>query len=109
MITDWQKENTLNMNIKEKINQTDSLGNKQGFWRHMDPDGKLLNEGNFLDGRRHGLWRWYWNTGDLWFESEFVNGSASGLSKTYSMRGELSSKSYYVGGILEGEYIKFKY
>jgi antitoxin component YwqK of YwqJK toxin-antitoxin module len=47
------------METAEKINQTDSTGLKHGLWKWYYANGKLLYEGEYLNGKYHGLWKKY--------------------------------------------------
>lgn len=72
------------MNIEAaEINQTDSKGFKQGYWKLYLEDRYTMAEGNYVDGLRHGSWKWYWHT---------------------SM---ILSSDYYVSGVIEGECIMY--
>jgi antitoxin component YwqK of YwqJK toxin-antitoxin module len=48
-----------------QINQTDSNGLRQGFWQKKQPDGKLVYEGNFKDGKPTGEWKRYHPGGQI--------------------------------------------
>ena len=36
--------------------------------------GRLIYEGEYLNGKKHGKGRQDWNNGNLWFEGEYLNG-----------------------------------
>ncbi len=40
-----------------QINQTDTNGLRQGFWQKKQPNGRLMYEGNFKDGKPVGEWK----------------------------------------------------
>lgn len=46
-------------------NQTDSNGLCQGLWKKQQSNGKLLYEGNFVDGKPIGEWKRYHEGGQL--------------------------------------------
>ncbi len=47
------------------LNQTDSAGLKQGPWQKRYPNGKLVYEGFFTDGKPSGLWKRYHDNGTI--------------------------------------------
>ncbi len=54
------------MGLAQKpLNQTDSLGMKQGFWQRHHPNGQMMYEGNFLDDKPTGEWKRYHDNGVL--------------------------------------------
>ena len=63
-------------------------------------DGKLLFEGEYLNGKRNGIGKVYdyWN-GKLIFEGEYLNGERNGIGKEYNEDGKK---------IFEGEYLNGK-
>ncbi|MGD2034573.1 MAG: hypothetical protein PVF73_05915 [Bacteroidales bacterium] len=59
---------TTTLQIKaqhDTINQTDENGLKQGYWKKEYPNGKLLYEGHFKDGKPAGTMKRYYETGEL--------------------------------------------
>ncbi len=49
----------------DTLNHTDSQGRKQGYWVRKRPDGTLLYQGYFVDGRPAGEFRRYYDDGTL--------------------------------------------
>lgn len=72
---DWQGHALLSDSLGNvwcvdlSINQVDSLGRKQGFWRYYFNDyadttsgfsiGQTTSEGNYSDGRKTGTWTYF--------------------------------------------------
>ena len=50
------------------------LKNGNGNIKEYNDDGKLLFEGEYLNGERNGKWKEYWGNDNLVFESEYLNG-----------------------------------
>jgi antitoxin component YwqK of YwqJK toxin-antitoxin module len=48
-----------------QINQTDANGLRQGFWQKQQPNGRLMYEGNFKDGKPVGEWKRYHPGGQI--------------------------------------------
>ena len=48
-----------------QINQTDANGLRQGMWQKKQPNGRLIYEGNFKDGKPVGKWKRYHTGGQV--------------------------------------------
>ena len=64
-----------------------------------DNNGKLIFEGEYLNGLRNGKGKEYGYYGELIFEGEYLNGERNGKGKEYDYNGNL---------IFEGEYLNDK-
>ena len=62
-------------------------------------NGKLIFEGEYLNGKRNGKGKEYNDNGKLIFEGEYLNGKRNGKGKEYDNNGKL---------IFEGEYLNGK-
>lgn len=48
-----------------QINQTDTNGLRQGFWKKEYPNGRTMYEGNFTNGKPSGEWKRYYEGGQV--------------------------------------------
>jgi antitoxin component YwqK of YwqJK toxin-antitoxin module len=109
----------------------DDAGNRNGKWKDLYSNGKVLNEGQYSDNRRSGswkfyntagkieqtgsynngrpdgLWTWYYENGSVLREEEYFQGQRDGLSTEYSATGEIIAQGQYSDGEKNGEW-KFK-
>ena len=85
-------------NLKREIEFTINEG--KGYVKEYNNyNGKLIYEGNYLNGERNAKGKEYYDNGSLLFEGEYLNGERNGKGKEY----------YWKGGIrLEGEYLNGK-
>ena len=60
------------------------LKNGKGYIKEYDYDGKLIYEGEYLNGERNGKGKEYFR-GKLIFEGEYLNGKRNGKGKEYIM------------------------
>lgn len=80
------------------------LRNKDTF----DKNGKLLQTGNFKNGKNHGRWTWFYENGKKKLEGSFDMGSREGMWLTFDKNGDTLNKSYYLNDKLEGLFIRYK-
>jgi uncharacterized protein len=110
----------------------DEAGNRNGKWKDLYADGKIMDEGQYVDNRRSGqwkfynlaqkieqtgsynngrpdgLWKWYYEDGKLLREEEYFQGKRDGLYTEYSVDGEIIAQGQYTDGETNGEW-KYKY
>ncbi len=116
----------------DTLNRIDSQGRKQGYWEKHRPDGSLLYQGYFLDGRPVGKFKrfyddgslrallfyhphddtvdvtFYYNTGRIAATGKYLRKKKEGEWKYYSYYTDsLSFIEHYRNGIKEGPSIKF--
>ena len=62
--------------------------------------GRLIYEGEFLNGKRNGKGKEYYDNDDgkLLFEGEYLNGKRNGKGKEYNYYGELIFEGKYLNG-----------
>jgi antitoxin component YwqK of YwqJK toxin-antitoxin module len=109
----------------------DEAGNRNGKWKDLYPDAKILSEGQYSDNRRSGqwkfyntsgkveqtgsynngrpdgLWNWYYENGAILKEEEYFQGQRDGLSTEYTVTGEIIAQGQYSDGEKNGSW-KFK-
>jgi antitoxin component YwqK of YwqJK toxin-antitoxin module len=109
----------------------DDAGNRNGRWKDLNSDGKVVAEGQYSDNRRtgvwkfynssskleqtgsynngrpDGLWKWYYNDGALLREEEYYQGQRDGTFIEYTQNGEIISQGQYTDGEKNGDW-KYK-
>ena len=109
----------------------DETGNKNGKWKDLYSNGKVVAEGQYVDNRRSGLWKFYNNAGKVeqtgtynlgrpdglwkWYydnnailrEEEYFQGKRDGAYTEYSLNGDIITQGEYSDGEKNGEW-KYK-
>ncbi len=113
-------------------NQTDALGQRQGYWKKSYPDGNLIYKGFFKDGKPVGTMvrfyengarraelvylegteithaRIFYRTGDLAADGKYVNMAKDSVWRYYSYYSDdLMYTETYKSGLKDGESRKF--
>ena len=68
--------------------------------KYYHNNGKVMHEGNYIDGKSNGLWKSYDENGNLIAEGSFKDGKKEGLWNFYKGE-EVSSVSYNTNSIAE--------
>ena len=84
----WKKFNLNYINFKGK---------------EYDDNGKLVFEGEYLNGQKNGKGKEYWNNAKLKFEGEYLNDKRNGYVKEYDYTGQFKFESIYINGKRNGE------
>ncbi|MGE0561361.1 MAG: toxin-antitoxin system YwqK family antitoxin [Flavobacteriales bacterium] len=74
----------------------------------FDKEGRLLQTGNFKEGKNHGKWTWFYQNGRKKLEGSFNMGSREGVWLTFDKNGDTLNKSYYIQDKLNGPFITYK-
>jgi antitoxin component YwqK of YwqJK toxin-antitoxin module len=82
-----------------QINQTDANGLRQGFWQKQQPNGRLMYEGNFKDGKPVGEWKRYHPGGQVKAIIKYHTDSDSAFTQLFDEWGKK---------VAEGNYLKEK-
>lgn len=109
----------------------DDAGNRNGKWKDLNSDGKIVAEGQYTENRRSGvwkfynstmkleqtgsynngrpdgLWKWYYEDGNLLREEEYYQGQRDGTFTEYAQNGEIITQGQYTDGEKNGEW-KYK-
>lgn len=87
-----------------EINQSDSLGKKQGRWYIFDKNTKIIYEMiNYVNDILQGNFEYYWyTTGSVASKGYYKNGKVDGLHVAYWENGQERGRAYYKDGILNG-------
>lgn len=88
---------------KSKVNYSSELNGK--FEAYSDKDGKLMEAGNYKNGKKVGTWTAYHPGGRLKaVVSNYKNGKLEGEMATYDKRGKIISTCDYKAGLKHGTF-----
>lgn len=98
---------------RERINRTDSEGNRQGTFKEFYEDGSLKKEENYLDNELHGYFREFDETGELLLAMRYERGAVIeeideeakeiiDFKRTYDDQGRIVFSGAYFEGIPRG-------
>lgn len=77
--------------------------------RKVDGQGRLVEEGMLIDGKRNGLWIKYYVQKQLPKEiANFANDMYNGLFVQYTNYGQIEMLAHYRNNKLHGKYIKYR-
>jgi antitoxin component YwqK of YwqJK toxin-antitoxin module len=85
----------------------DELGNFNGKWKDLYPDGKVQAEGAYTDNRRTGLWKFYNISSKVEQTGYYNNGRPDGLWKWYYDNGAILREEEYFQGQRDGAYAEY--
>jgi antitoxin component YwqK of YwqJK toxin-antitoxin module len=78
-----------------QINQTDTNGLRQGFWQKQQPNGRLMYEGSFKDGKPVGEWKRYHPSGQVKAVINYRTGSDSAFTQLFDEWGIKLAEGIY--------------
>lgn len=84
-----------------------SNNRRSGTWKFYNTNGKLEQTGAYNNGRPDGIWKWYYENGNLLREEEYFQGQRDGTFTEYSITGEIISQGQYTDGETNGQW-KYK-
>ncbi|MBW7859250.1 MAG: hypothetical protein H3C43_13390, partial [Leptonema sp. (in: Bacteria)] len=84
------------------------IGNENGEFSRLYPDGTSELKGNYIAGKFDGLFVRYSRTGQLQFEGKYSKGLKQGLWKIYDSNGKLHREENYQNGKVEGVVTLYK-
>ncbi len=90
-----------------QINQTDSNGLRQGLWEKQQPNGRLIYEGNFKDGKPTGEWKRYHSGGRVKAIISYQQNTDSAFTQLFDEFGKQVAEGNYVNQLKEGNWIYF--
>jgi antitoxin component YwqK of YwqJK toxin-antitoxin module len=85
-----------------QVNQTDSGGLRQGKWQKSYPNGRLMYEGSFRDGKPVGEWTRYHEGGQVKAKIRYTEHTDSALAQLFDQRGKKVAEGMYVNEKKEG-------
>lgn len=77
-------------------NQTDALGQRQGYWKKSYPDGNLIYKGFFKDGRPVGKMERFYENGVRRAELVYLEGTEITHARIFYRTGNLAAEGKYV-------------
>jgi len=77
---------------------------KDGLWKYYHKNGQLDRIGYHKNGKDEGLWTFYYKSGELELQREFKNDKADGLTKFYYKSGVIKEITTYKNGKCTGPY-----
>jgi antitoxin component YwqK of YwqJK toxin-antitoxin module len=88
------------------VNVVDGSNMKQGMWVKFAPADKtkILEEGNYKDGKKEGMWKEYYSNGNLKSEIPYISNKPDGYAKLYYESGKLSEEGNWKGVKWVGNY-----
>tara|TARA_R110002049_G_scaffold609_5_gene3450 strand:+ start:13754 stop:14467 length:714 start_codon:yes stop_codon:yes gene_type:complete len=90
--------------LKGKIKTEGVLDKRKrvGNWKYFYPDGSIMSEENYVDGKLHGEQLVYYPDGKITEFSEYKNGLLDGVSSKYSSKGILIEEITYKNNLPNG-------
>lgn len=90
-----------------QINQTDGNGLRQGFWQKQQPNGRLMYEGNFKDGKPVGEWKRFHAGGQVKAIIKYQTDSDSAFTQLFDEWGKKVAEGMYLNEKKSGSWIYF--
>jgi antitoxin component YwqK of YwqJK toxin-antitoxin module len=90
-----------------QINQTDANGLRQGFWQKQQPNGRLMYEGNFKDGKPVGEWKRYHPGGQVKAIIKYHTDSDSAFTQLFDEWGKKVAEGNYLNEKKAGLWVYF--
>lgn len=88
---------------KSKVTYASELNGK--FLAYSDKDGRIMEEGNYKNGKKVGTWNAYHPGGKMKaVVTNYKNGKLEGTMSTYDKRGKIISSSDYKNGLKHGTF-----
>lgn len=88
-----------------QMNQTDGQGLRQGMWQKTHPNGRLMYEGNFRDGKPVGEWKRYYEGGQTKAVIRYQENSDSAYATLFDRWGKKMAEGIYRDEKREGTWI----
>lgn len=83
-------------------------GVPNGKWEKFDSKTEtLLDERNFLNGKKHGLWKTFYTTGQLRYEMVYKEDVADGSYKCYYIDGKIWHTGFYKNSYFDSTWISY--
>jgi antitoxin component YwqK of YwqJK toxin-antitoxin module len=80
-------------------------GKEEGKWLFLTAG--VRTEGEFTEGLRSGNWKTWYANGTLAFEGRFVDDNPNGKHTTYYANGSVREEGDYIMGLKDGEWRKY--
>ena len=93
--------------VFSQVNQSDADGLRQGFWKKNYPNGKLMYEGHFRDGKPVGEWKRYHEGGRVKAIIDYRENSDSAFVQLFNEWGKKVAEGNFVNEKKEGTWTIF--
>jgi len=108
-------QSIANSNDPNNINQVDADGKRQGFWRISGPvknkpeypEGKIYEEGQYVDSKKTGVWKRFWPNGNMLSEIEYKANRPMGAYKIYQKDGSIEEHGNWEYNTNTGNYKRY--
>lgn len=90
-----------------QINQADTNGLRQGKWQKSYPNGRLMYEGFFKDGKPAGEWIRYHEGGQVKAKISYAENSDSAFAQLFDVWGKKIAEGAYLEEKREGKWVFF--
>ena len=80
---------------------------KSGLWKSWDPQGVLVSEGGYVEGRKIDKWVWYEKGKDTGWEENYSNGLLNGRFHNLSPHSLNRGKGSYVDDAKTGDWKEY--
>lgn len=90
-------------------NQTDAMGQRQGYWKKNHPDGNLIYKGFFKDGKPVGKMNRFYDNGAKRAELTYFEGSDITYAKIFYRSGKLATEGKYVNRAKDSVWCYYSY
>ena len=88
----------------------ETFEDKPGLVRAIVNEGPtLLQQGNYLNGKREGIWSEFYPNGLLKNATSYVNGAKEGLYVELNQNGQMTKRFFNHNNMRHGEYKEFNY
>jgi antitoxin component YwqK of YwqJK toxin-antitoxin module len=71
---------------------------REGVWKSYFSDGTLWKTGEYINGEQAGEWAYYEENGTIWRKGSYVKGKEEGVWRTYFEDGSLESVKKFING-----------
>lgn len=93
--------------VLAQVNQTDANGLRQGRWQKSYPNGRLVYDGTFEDGRPVGQWTRYYEGGQVKAKIRYAENSDSAFAQLFDWQGKKMAEGVYLNEKKEGMWTFF--
>ena len=98
---------TDDLGVTEHYYRSTRNNAKQGIYKKVDKQGKLIEEANFVNDTLHGLRIIYYEKGDTQIVENYQSGYFDGPYKAYYEGGQLELLGYYVNNTMKGKWYRY--
>ena len=80
---------------------------KSGLWKSWDPEGVLVSEGEYSEGKKIDTWIWYESGKDTGWKENYLNGLLNGPFHNLSPYSSNRGKGAYREGVKTGDWEEY--